>query len=370
MKNEIYDFLIVGAGFFGSVFAYEASLSGKSCLVLEKRNHIGGNAYSEKMENINVHMYGPHIFHTNNDRIWNYINKFTEMKQFTYSPVARYHNEYYSLPFNMWTFNQLWGVKTPAEALAKIKSECIPNKKPKSIKEYAQSVLGKEVYEKLIKGYTEKQWQRDPGLLPSFIIKRLPFRTTYDNRYFNDKYCAMPVDGYTKIFERMLEYADVMKGVDYLADKKYWDSKARKIIYTGKIDEFYEYTFGDLDYRGLSFQHQTLQKENHQGVCVINHTSLDVPHTRTIEHKHFENSISNCTIVTTETPIKYTKNEVPYYPINDEKNNKIFKKYRSLAIKEKKYFFGGRLANYKYYNMDQVIASALQKSKNILSGKK
>ena len=355
----MYDFLIVGAGFFGSVFSYLASQDGKKCVVIDKRDHIGGNSYTKNIENINVHYYGPHIFHTNSDKIWNFVNKFTEFKQFTYSPVANFKDELYSLPFNMWTFHQLWGVKTPKEAIEKLDSTKIPCEDPKNLEDYVLSVMGTDVYRKLIYGYTKKQWGRDPSKLPSFIIKRLPFRLTYDSSYYNDKYCGIPVGGYTLIFEKLLKDSELILNVDYFKDPKRWNSMAKNIVYTGKIDEFFDYKHGDLDYRTLSFDHRVLDKENHQGVPVINWTSDDVEHTRTIEHKHFEKSRSNKTVVTHETPEKWERHKVPYYPVNDKMNNDRY----SLYNKEKKncpnFIFGGRLANYKYYDMDQVIASAI-----------
>ncbi|MAE82004.1 MAG: UDP-galactopyranose mutase [Flammeovirgaceae bacterium] len=355
----MYDYLIVGSGFFGSVFAYCAVSAGKKCLVLDKRKHVGGNCYTENREGINVHMYGPHIFHTNSEKIWNFVNVHAEMRQFTYSPCARYNDSLYSLPFNMWTFNQLWGVTSPEEARKKIEETRVPCANPKNMEEYVLSVLGSDVYEKLIYGYTKKQWMRDPSELPASIIKRLPFRLTYDASYYNDKYCAMPVGGYTKIFTSLLGGIDVVNDIDYLMDKDYWNSKAHRIIYTGRIDEFFEYSLGDLEYRSLRFDHKTVSSENVQGIPVINYTSIDVPYTRIIEHKHFDLSKSNQTIITTETPTEWSRDKIPFYPVNDELNNTRYNSYNDLARAEPNVLFGGRLGTYKYYDMDQIIGSAL-----------
>jgi UDP-galactopyranose mutase len=357
----MYDYVIVGAGFFGSVFAHEASKNGKKCLVLEKRQHIGGNAYTKNIEGVNVHLYGPHIFHTSSDKIWGYVNNLVEFKQFIYSPVARYHDEFYSLPFNMWTFHQLWGVKTPAAALQRIEETRVHYANPKNLEEFALSKLGKDIYEKLICGYTEKHWMKHPSELPSFIIKRLPFRLTFDANYYNDKFCGIPIGGYTKIFDKLLDGIPVEFGVDFFSDREYFESIATKIIYTGKLDEFFGYEYGDLEYRALKFDHKIHNTENFQGVVTINHTSIDVPYTRTIEHKFFDGIKSKKTVVTTETPVEYTRSKTPYYPINDKQNNRLFKLYKSKANKLSNYVFGGRLADYKYYDMDQVIASSLKR---------
>tara|TARA_R100000808_G_C2155541_1_gene168595 strand:- start:18681 stop:19769 length:1089 start_codon:yes stop_codon:yes gene_type:complete len=361
----MYDYLIVGAGFFGSVFAYQAKQDGKSCLVIDKRTHIGGNSYTKNMEGINVHYYGPHIFHTNSDKIWEFVNKFTEFKQFTYSPVANFKGELYSLPFNMWTFHQLWNTTTPQDALNKIEETSIHCESPTNIEEYAISQLGTDVYEKLIYGYTKKQWMREPRDLPSFIIKRLPFRLTYDNSYFNDKYCGIPVGGYTKIFEELLKGVEVKCGVNYFENKDEWNKKAHKVVYTGKIDEFFDYKHGELEYRTLDFQHNVMDLENYQGSPVINWTGDEVPWTRTIEHKHFEKSNSPKTVVTYETPVKCNKNSIPYYPVNDEVNNERYHQYNKEKAAFPNFIFGGRLASYKYYDMDQVIASALSTYKKM-----
>ena len=355
----MYDYLIVGAGFFGAVFAHQASNDGKKCLVIDKRAHIGGNCHTKNIENINVHLYGPHIFHTNSDKIWNFVNRFAEFRQFVYSPVANFKDELYSLPFNMWTFHQLWGVKTPAEAQKKIQETRVFSKNPKNLEEYALSVLGSDVYNKLIYGYTKKQWMREPKDLPAFIIKRLPFRLTYDARYYKDKYCGIPVGGYTAIFDKLLKNSDVTCGVDYFADRDHWNRKAKKIVYTGMIDEFFDYKHGELEYRTLKFDHKVLDTDNHQGVPVINWTSDEIPWSRSIEHKHFEKSNSEKTVLTHETPDKWSREKIPYYPINDSVNNKRYSLYNSEKSKHPNFIFGGRLASYKYYDMDQVIASAL-----------
>jgi UDP-galactopyranose mutase len=361
-----YDFLIVGSGLFGSVFANQAIKAGKTCLVIDKRSHIGGNCFTENVEGINVHKYGPHIFHTSNDEIWKFVNQFVEFKQFTYQPVAKYKNELFTLPFNMWTFHQLWGVKTPEEARRKIEETRVHVENPRNLEEWALSQVGKDVYEKLIYGYTKKQWQREPKDLPSFIIKRLPIRFTYDLNYYNDKYVGIPVGGYTKMMTSLLEGAHVQTGVDYFQNRDTLDKMADKIVYTGKIDEYFDYMFGDLQYRTLDFDHQILDTENHQGCTTINYTDELVPYTRSIEHKHFEGSKSEKTVVSYETPSVWARDKVPYYPINDEQNNSLFIKYKKEAQDLPRVFFGGRLADYKYYDMHQVIGSALSRSKRIL----
>ena len=356
----MFDYLIVGAGLFGSVCAHELHKRKKTCLVLEKRNHIGGNCYTTKKEGINIHEYGPHIFHTNSKKIWNYINSFAEFKSYTYSPVARYYDEYYSLPFNMWTFNRLWDIKAPDEALDKIKETAVIHSNPKNLEEWALSQLGKDVYQKLIYGYTKKQWMRDPADLPASIIKRLPLRLTYDSNYYNDRYCGIPIGGYTQIFESLLDGIEVKLGIDFNKDREQWQRKAKKTIYTGPIDAYFDYSLGSLDYRTLKFNHKTHNKKNIQGVAVINHTSEDVSWTRTIEHKHFENSISEKTVITHEIPDTWDINKIPYYPINDDKNGELYKLYRKKSESLDNVFFGGRLASYRYYDMDQVIAAALK----------
>lgn len=359
----MYDYLIVGAGLFGSVFAYEATKRGKKCLVIDKRNHIGGNVYTENVEGINVHKYGAHIFHTNSKEIWDYVNQFVEFNRYTNSPIANYKGEIYNLPFNMNTFNKLWGVVTPKEAKQKIEEQRKRSgiTEPKNLEEQAISLVGTDIYEKLIKGYTEKQWGRDATDLPAFIIKRLPVRFTYDNNYFNDKYQGIPIGGYTAIIEKMLENVDVELNVDFFANRKELEKTARKIVFTGMIDEFYNYQFGVLEYRSLIFENQILNIENYQGNAVVNYTDRETPYTRIIEHKHFEFGEQEKTVITKEYPIEWKKGDEPYYPVNNEKNNNLYKKYKELADKEENVIFGGRLGTYKYYDMHQVIASALTK---------
>ena len=357
-----YDYLIVGSGLFGSIFAYEANKKGKTCLVVDKRNHIGGNIYTKEIENINVHEYGAHIFHTSNKQVWDYINNFTEFNRYTNSPVAIYKDELYNMPFNMNTFNKLWGVKTPSEAKAKIEEqvkECNISE-PKNLEEQAISLVGKDIYEKLVKGYTEKQWGTRATELPSFIIKRLPVRFTYDNNYFNDKYQGIPIGGYTKIIEKMLEGIEVRLETDFFEHREELESLADKIVFTGMIDEFYDHKFGILEYRSLRFEHEILNEENHQGNAVVNYTEYEVPYTRIIEHKHFEYGNQPQTVITREYPAKWETGDEPYYPINNEKNNNIYNKYKELANKETNIIFGGRLAEYKYYDMHNVIEQALK----------
>lgn len=362
-----YDYLIVGAGLFGSIFAHEITKKGKKCLVIERRSHIGGNVYTELEENINVHMYGAHIFHTNNKDVWEYINQFTDFNRYTNSPVANYKGELYNLPFNMNTFYQMWGVKTPEEAKAKIDEQKAESniENPKNLEEQAISLIGKDIYEKLVKGYTEKQWGRKCDELPSFIIKRLPVRYTFDNNYFNDLYQGIPIGGYTKIIEKMLEGIEVKLNTDFFDDKEKWLNIADKIIFTGMIDQYYDYCYGELEYRGLNFEFETLDMENYQGNAVINYTDAETPFTRIIEHKHFESSDSPKTIITREYPKTWMKGEEAYYPLNDEKNSQLFKKYLELAKKEDKVIFGGRLGMYKYYDMWQVIDEALKLVRSI-----
>ena len=358
----VYDYLIVGAGLFGAVFAHEMTKIGKKCLIIEKRDHIGGNVYTENQENINVHKYGAHIFHTNNKEIWEYINQFAEFNRYTNSPVANYKGELYNLPFNMNTFYQMWGVKTPEEAKAKIeeqKSEAnIDN--PQNLEEQAISLVGKDIYEKLVKGYTEKQWGKKCEELPAFIIKRLPVRFTFDNNYFNDLYQGIPIGGYTRIIEKMLEGVEVKLNTDFFEDKEKWLDCADKIIFTGMIDQYFNYCYGELEYRGLNFEFETLDVENYQGNAVINYTDAETPYTRIIEHKHFENSVSPKTIITKEYPKTWKIGEDAYYPLNDEKNLKLYSQYQDLALKENNVIFGGRLGMYQYFDMWQVIDEALK----------
>ena len=363
-----YDYLIVGSGLFGAIFACEATKKGKKCLVIDKREHIAGNIYTEKIENINVHKYGAHIFHTSDKEVWNYINQFAEFNRYTNSPVARYKNEVYNLPFNMNTFNKLWGVFTPEEAKKKIEEELKEAKieNPKNLEEQAIKLVGKTIYEKLIKGYTEKQWGRKATELPAFIIKRLPVRFTYDNNYFNDLYQGIPIGGYTSIIEKMLDGIEVRLDCDYFENKKELENIAQKIIFTGPIDKYYNYKFGHLEYRSLRFEMEILDIENYQGNSIVNYTDYKIPYTRIIEHKHFEYGTQPKTVITREFPDNWTLEKEPYYPINNDKNNQLYEKYRELADKDDKVIFGGRLGEYKYYDMDKVVKRALQLCKNIL----
>ena len=357
----MYNYLIVGAGLFGSVFAYEAAKSGKTCLVIDKRNHVGGNIYTEEMAGIQVHKYGAHIFHTSNKKVWDYVNQFAEFNRYTNSPVAYYKGEIYNMPFNMNTFNKMWGVATPGEAKAKIEEQIkesgIVN--PQNLEEQAISLVGKDIYEKLVKGYTQKQWGKLCTELPSFIIKRLPVRFTYDNNYFNDLYQGIPIGGYTQIIEKMLSGSDVRLNTDYFANRKELESLAEKTIFTGMIDEFYGQCYGALEYRSLHFETQLIYEENQQGNAVVNYTEYDIPYTRIIEHKHFEYGNQKKTVITKEYPKQWEVGSDPYYPINDDKNGKLYEKYKEKADKEKNIIFGGRLAEYRYYDMHHVIEQAL-----------
>lgn len=358
----MYNYLIVGAGLFGSVFAYEANKRGKSCLVIDKRDHIAGNIYTEDIEDINVHKYGAHIFHTSNKSVWDYVNQFAEFNHYINSPVAVYKDELYNLPFNMNTFSKLWGIHTPSEAKEHINNQIkeLNIGEPKNLEEQALSLVGTDVYEKLIKGYTEKQWGRSCTELPAFIIKRLPLRFTYDNNYFNDPYQGIPKGGYTSIIEKMLEGIEVRTNTDYFELIKEQPNIAEKIVFTGMIDEFYDYQLGELQYRSLRFDSEVLEEENYQGNAVVNYTEREVPYTRIIEHKHFEFGKQPKTVITKEYPSEWVKGSEPYYPINDEKNGQLYEKYRELAEKEKNIIFGGRLGQYRYYDMDKVIEAALQ----------
>lgn len=357
-----YDYLIVGAGLFGAIFAYEAKKAGKKCLVIDKREHVGGNIYTKEVEGINVHMYGAHIFHTSNKQVWDYMNSFVEFNRYTNSPVARYKDELYNLPFNMNTFHALWGVTTPTEAKAKIEEQKKESAitEPKNLKEQAISLVGKDIYEKLVEGYTEKQWGKRAAELPAFIIKRLPVRFTYDNNYFNDKYQGIPEGGYTKIIEKMLNEIEVRLNTDFFTDRQAYTELADKIVFTGMLDEFYEYRFGELEYRSLRFETEILDIENYQGNAVVNYTEYEIPYTRIIEHKHFEYGTQPKTVITREYPATWKKGDEPYYPMNDEKNNALFAKYKELTDKESNVIFGGRLGEYKYYDMHQVVARALE----------
>lgn len=359
----MYDYLIVGSGLFGAVFAYEAKKRGKKCLIIDKRDHAGGNVYNENVEGINVHKYGAHIFHTNDKRIWDYVNSFVEFNRFTNMPVANYEGVLYNLPFNMNTFYQLWKVKTPDEAKAVIADQIkdLNITDPQNLEEQALSLVGTDIYEKLIKGYTEKQWGREAKDLPAFIIKRLPVRFTYDNNYFNDTYQGIPNGGYNKLTDGLLEGTEVRLNENYFNNKEYYDSLAPQIVFTGKIDQYYDYQFGKLQYRSLKFEQQTLDMENYQGSALVNYTEREIPFTRIIEHKHFEFGTQPKTVITHEFPAEWNESNEPFYPINDQLNNETYKKYKQLADQETKVIFGGRLAEYRYYDMHQIIGSALKK---------
>lgn len=357
-----YDYLIVGAGLFGATFAFEAKKRGKKCLVIDRRNHIGGNVYCENIESINVHKYGAHIFHTSDKKVWNYVNQFVEFNRYTNSPVANFKGEIYNLPFNMNTFNKLWGVITPKEAQDKIEEQQGASgiSKPNNLEEQAISLVGTDIYEKLIKGYTEKQWGRKATDLPSFIIKRLPVRFTYDNNYFNDKYQGIPEGGYNIIVEKMLEDIDVKLNTDFFADKDNLENIAKKVVFTGMIDEYFNYEFGRLEYRSLRFENEIFDTENYQGNAVVNYTDLETPFTRIIEHKHFEFGTQPKTVVTKEYPAEWQPGDEPYYPVNDDKNTALYNKYKAMANKKGDVIFGGRLAEYKYYDMHHIINHALE----------
>lgn len=364
----MYDYLIVGSGLFGSIFAYEAGKKGKQCLVVEKRDHIGGNIYTKEVEGIQVHQYGAHIFHTSNREVWEYVQQFAEFNRYTNSPVANYKGEIYNLPFNMNTFNKLWDVVTPAEAKAKIEEQAAAyrTEHPANLEEQALNLVGKDIYEKLIKGYTEKQWGHRATELPPEIIKRLPVRYIYDNNYFNDIYQGIPIGGYTAMIEKMLAKAEVRLGVDYLEHKDELDALAEKVVYTGPIDAYYEYQFGELEYRSVSFETEVLDQPNYQGNAVVNYTEYEVPYTRIIEHKHFEFGTQEKTVISREYPAAWKKGDEPYYPVNNEKNNMLYHSYEKLAKEEKKVIFGGRLGTYKYMDMHHVVAEALRVTKEEL----
>lgn len=357
-----YDYLIVGAGLFGAVFAREAMNRGKTCLVLERRDHIGGNIYTEKVEDIQVHRYGAHIFHTSDKKVWDYINQYAEFNNYINSPVAVYKNELYNLPFNMNTFSRMWNIRTPKEAREIIEGQIadLHIEEPRNLEEQALSLVGRDVYEKLVKGYTEKQWGRDCKDLPAFIIRRLPLRFTYDNNYFNDRYQGIPVGGYTRIIEKLLEGAEVRTGVDYLKERETYECAAGKIVFTGMIDEYYGYRLGALEYRSVRFETEVLDCDNYQGNAVVNYTDREVPYTRVIEHKHFEFGTQKKTVISREYSSEWKVGDEPYYPVNDEKNSVLYEKYASLAAGEDNVIFGGRLGAYRYYDMDKVIASALE----------
>lgn len=357
-----YDYLIVGSGLFSAVFAERAKKSGKTCLVLEKRDHIGGNIYTYECEGINVHKYGAHIFHTNNKEVWDYVNSFVEFNRYTNSPVANYKGKIFNLPFNMNTFNKMWGVVTPKEAKAKIEEQKTNAKisDPKNLEQQAISLVGTDIYEQLIKGYTAKQWGRDCKDLPAFIIKRLPVRFTYDNNYFNSLYQGIPIGGYTKMIQKMFGDTEIRLGVDYLKNKAEYNKLADKVIYTGAIDEYFNYQLGALEYRSVRFETETLDTENFQGNAVVNYTDSETPFTRIIEHKHFEFGTQEKTVISREYSAEWKKGDEPYYPVNDDKNNALYSKYKALAESEKNVVFGGRLGEYKYYDMDKVIEAAMK----------
>jgi UDP-galactopyranose mutase len=360
MKN--YDYLIVGSGPFGATFAHEMNKIGKKVKVIDKRSHIAGNIYTENIENINVHKYGAHIFHTSNKKIWEYLNQFCEFNNYINAPIANFDNEIYNLPFNMNTFNKMWGAVTPLEAQNIIKEQ-IKNsfvEEPKNLEEQAINLVGPEIYKKLIKGYTEKQWGRDAKKIPAFIIRRLPLRFTYDNNYFNDKYQGIPIGGYTKLIKNMLEGIVVELNTNFFDNKEYYESIADKILFTGMIDQFYDYKYGKLEYRSLKFENEILNIDNFQGNAVVNYTSNDIPYTRILEHKHFEFGKQEKTVITKEYSVEYDGKSDPYYPINDDKNQQLFEKYKLESLNETKYLFGGRLAEYKYYDMHQIFEKALE----------
>ena len=364
-----YDYLFIGSGLFSATIANSAIKAGKKCLVIEKRDHIGGNIYTENVDNINVHKYGAHIFHTDNKEVWEYVNSFAEFNRYTNCPVANYKGQFYNLPFNMNTFTKIWNdVKTPEEAQNRIQEQAnvMQNKTPKNLEEQAISLVGRDIYELLIKGYTEKQWGKKCKELPPEIIKRLPVRLTFDNNYFNDKYQGIPIGGYTQIIEKMLNGCDIQLNTDFFEDKEKWLNIADKVIYTGTIDKFYDYQFGELEYRSLRFETEKLNIANFQGNAVINYTEAEIPYTRIIEHKHFEFGNQPTTIITREYPATWKQGDEPYYAVNDEKNTKLYEKYRDLADKQDKVIFGGRLGMYKYFDMDDTIIAAWNLAKNII----
>lgn len=364
--NSQFDYLIVGAGPFGSTCAHELTKKGKKCLVIDKRGTLGGNCYTENVEGIHVHKYGAHIFHTNDEKLWNYVTQFAPFKQFHHTVIANYNGQMYPLPFNMWTFYQMWGIKTPEEAQEKILSQKY-NGEITNLEEQALSMVGHDLYEKLIKGYTEKQWNRECKDLPSSIIKRLPLRFTWDNNYFDDKFTGMPIGGYTQIFEKMLSGIEVRLNTDYFSDKQFFDGLAEKVIYTGPIDKFFDYRFGQLEYRSLRWETKLLESYSFQGVPVINYTDSKTKFTRILEHKWFDFQSQPNTIVSHEYPLDYSPSNEPYYPIRDKKNTVTFQKYSDLSDLENKYIFGGRLANYVYYDMHQIIAQALKLTNELTS---
>jgi UDP-galactopyranose mutase len=364
-----HDFLIVGAGLYGSIFAHEVKKSGKTCLIIEKRSHIAGNIYTEKTEDIQVHKYGAHIFHTNNKEVWQYVNQFTEFNRYTNSPVANYNGEIYNLPFNMNTFNKMWGVVTPEDAMKKIEQQRGANyvENPKNLEEQAINLVGPDIYEKLIRGYTEKQWGRSCKELPAFIIRRLPVRFTYDNNYFNADYQGIPVGGYTAMIERMLEGIEIKLATDYLAEKSKWDNIADMVVYTGPVDAYFDYKLGILQYRSVRFETGVLDMPNFQGNAVVNYTDSETPYTRIIEHKHFEYGTQPKTVISREYSAEWIPGDEPYYPVNDVKNSELYEKYKELVETQYNVIFGGRLGEYKYYDMDKVVEVALQKVEEVLA---
>lgn len=374
MADKKYDYLIVGGGLFGATFAYFARKRGKRCLVIDKRPHVGGNIFCEEVEGINVHKYGAHIFHTNSKQVWDFVNSLVEFNRYTNSPVANYEGKLYNLPFNMNTFYQMWGVTTPEEARQKIdeqKADAVREmqsqgvSEPRNLEEQALTLIGKDIYERLIKGYTEKQWGRKCSELPAFIIKRLPVRFVFDNNYFNDRYQGIPVGGYNKLVDELLRGCDILTDTDYFANREHWESIACKTVFTGKIDEFYQYRFGKLQYRTVRFEQKTFNQPNYQGNAVVNYTHRDIPYTRVIEHKHFEmfgNEVQQCpkTVVSWEYSTEWKDGMEPYYPVNDEQNNALYEQYKSLAEKEENVIFGGRLAEYKYYDMAPIVEKVMK----------
>lgn len=356
-----YDYVLVGSGLYNGVFAYLAKQKGKKCLVVEKKDHIGGNIYCEEVEGIYVHRYGAHIFHTSNKEVWQFVNELAEFNRYTNSPVANFKGEMYNMPFNMNTFSKMWNISTPAEAKAIIEEQKKSiSGEPANLEEQAISLVGTDIYEKLVKGYTEKQWGRDCKDLPAFIIKRLPVRFTYDNNYFNDLYQGIPIGGYNVIIDKLFEGCDIETGKDYLENKEYYDGLGEKVIYTGTIDAYYGYQYGKLEYRSLRFENEIVDTDNYQGVAVVNYTDRETPYTRVIEHKHFEFGTQPKSVITREYPVTWSEGMEPYYPVNDERNQELFLKYAALSEKEDYVIFGGRLGEYKYYDMDKVIESAMK----------
>jgi len=373
MGRNHYDYLLVGAGLYSAVFAYHAMQHGKTCLVLERRNHIGGNVYCENIEGINVHKYGAHIFHTNNKKVWEFVNSFVEFNRYTNSPIANYKGEIYNMPFNMNTFSRMWGIRTPQQAKEIIEKQRSEIKgEPKNLEEQAIALVGRDIYEKLVKGYTEKQWGRDCKELPAFIIKRLPVRFTYDNNYFNDRYQGIPIGGYNKLIEALLDGADILLNTDFLTEKEKWESMADKVIYTGAIDEYFDYCYGKLEYRTVRFETEILNTDNYQGVAVVNYTDRETPFTRVIEHKHFEygNQYGDLskTVISREYSTDWKEGMEPYYPVNDTKNQALYEKYLYKALGSQKIVFDGRLGAYKYYDMDKVVLAAMQMWETLRGG--